>query len=409
MSDRIEGTPDVVRELVRDAELVADVAVRLGRLKDPKLLSDLKAARLAAGSDADSLDTVVELQKSLNAAISDIAPITLRDIRLGWSPFAAPKLAHGYFFGFCAIVLICVTAYMTLLYNRASFAHTSLIELQTNRVSEQTAKLFDIFRKNEPAMRTALASGATQDILIDSFYKNYFDLQSTNDKLTSVVSMSSQLASEGAIFTRCADLMIAAWRLVSGPLHTDSAKDKTSAEIAKRENSYRSQGVDVVVAAMKSAPATSGDTIIGALNAFFFNLTGFVDAIGLKGADPRAPIPLFLAIWQMNDILNVFGLWYLPALYGMLGSVVFHMRRYLDPNIPNPTMLRFTFRLFLGAFAGIIVVWFWAPSSQKNAEQAFSTLSAFGVAFLVGFSIDVFFQGLDRLVTYVGQAIGKPA
>jgi len=35
-----------------------------------------------------------------------------------------------------------------------------------------------------------------------------------------------------------------------------------------------------------------------------------------------------------------------------------------------------------------------------------STLSAFTVAFLVGFSIDIFFQALDRLVTKISQAIG---
>ena len=83
------------------------------------------------------------------------------------------------------------------------------------------------------------------------------------------------------------------------------------------------------------------------------------------------------------------------------------MRRFLDPMAPNPSWTRTGFRIFLGAFAGIVVVWFWAPGAQKGADQAMmSTLSAFTVAFLVGFSIDIFFQALDRLVTKISQAIG---
>lgn len=65
--------------------------------------------------------------------------------------------------------------------------------------------------------------------------------------------------------------------------------------------------------------------------------------------------------------------------------------------------------LVLGGFAGIIVVWFWTPTSQKLTQPAFATLTSFGLAFLVGFSTDVFFQALDRLVTYLSQAVGTAA
>jgi xanthine/uracil permease len=83
------------------------------------------------------------------------------------------------------------------------------------------------------------------------------------------------------------------------------------------------------------------------------------------------------------------------------------MRRLLDPRVPNPSWLRFAYRIVLGGFAGIIVVWFWTPSSPKLAQPEFATLTSFGLAFLVGFSTDVFFQGLDRLVSYLSQAVGQ--
>jgi hypothetical protein len=99
----------------------------------------------------------------------------------------------------------------------------------------------------------------------------------------------------------------------------------------------------------------------------------------------------------------------LPLLYGMLGAVIFHMRRLLDPTVPDPSWLRFAYRIVLGGFAGIILVWFWTPSSQKVSQPEFATLTSFGLAFLVGFSTDVFFQALDRLVNYLAQAVGQAA
>ena len=156
-----------------------------------------------------------------------------------------------------------------------------------------------------------------------------------------------------------------------------------------------------------NAGPDSVDTLIDAVNFLFFNASTFVCETGFSSMNPLTPIPIYWTILQLHETMNTFGLWYLPALYGMLGACVYHMRRFLDPMAPNPSWTRTGFRIFLGAFAGIVVVWFWAPGAQKGADQAMmSTLSAFTVAFLVGFSIDIFFQALDRLVTKLSQAIG---
>jgi len=156
----------------------------------------------------------------------------------------------------------------------------------------------------------------------------------------------------------------------------------------------------------QNAGPDSVDTLIDAVNFLFFNASTFVCETGFSSMNPLTPIPIYWTILQLHETMNTFGLWYLPALYGMLGACVYHMRRFLDPSAPNPSWTRTAFRIFLGAFAGIVVVWFWSPTAQKGVEQAASTLSAFTVAFLVGFSIDIFFQALDRLVTKVSQAIG---
>lgn len=403
---------DVVSQLVQDAEQVVSVAIRLGRLKDRTILSDLNRVKSHSASDALDLEGVAALQLSLNAAVADIAPITLRDLRSGWSPFATKKTGGSVIcMGLFAIFLMCVTAYMTLLYNRVAIVHASLIELQTIRVPEQTTRLFNLFRKNESDMRDALQKG-DRELITEVFYKNLFDLQTTYQRLETSVGLAPLVSGEAEIFLRLQERLVSIVRWASGASdRADPGTAAVRAEIEKLTKSYGTTGVGAPLEnggrpAALVASGSAGE--VNTIEAFFDSVTQFVSMIGLPRADPRASVPLYFFIFQLREALDSIGLWYLPALYGMLGSVVFYMRRFLDPNTPNPSWINTAYRVFLGAFAGIIVVWFWAPSPQKSVEMSFSSnLSSFGVAFLVGFSIEIFFQAMDRLVTNIGQAVTK--
>ena len=405
-----EEPTDAVEQLVADAEQVVAVAVRLGRLKDHAILSDLNRVKFRPAGTAPDPESVVALQTSLNVAVNDIAPISVRDLRSGWSPFITKKTGGSVIcMGLFAIVLMCVTAYMTLLYNRVSLVHTNLVELQSARAPEQTTRLYNLFKKNEGDMRDALRRG-DRDLVTEVFYKNLFDLQSTYERLEASVSLAPQVTDEAAIFQRLQERLESIVRWVSGASdRADPAAAAVQEEIEKLSRNYGRIGVGPALAgpgpAAGSLPTDPPDK--NAVEAFFSSLTQFVNMIGLPRADPRAGVPLYDAIFRLREALNSIGLWYLPALYGMLGSVVFYMRRFLDPNVPNPPWINTAYRIFLGAFAGIIVVWFWAPTPHKGGEMTFSNLSSFAVAFLVGFSIEIFFQAMDRLVTNIGQAVSK--
>jgi len=123
--------------------------------------------------------------------------------------------------------------------------------------------------------------------------------------------------------------------------------------------------------------------------------------------DPLFPNDYSYNLVQLQNGMRFLGSWLLPGLYGMLGAVVFHMRRLLDPNLPNPKMLRFVYRIVLGGFGGIVLVWFWIPSGAAPSMTEFAPLTSFGLAFLIGFSSDVFFQVLDRLVAGLSGATVK--
>ncbi len=414
-----KGAHCAVNQLIADAELVADVAVGLGRLQNLQLLPSIQALKNAVASGADIQQLIPTVRASLNAAVKDIAPIGLRDLRAGWSPFTTKVNQRPvFFFGLFAIVLICFTALTTSFYKRMVFAHASLLEIQAARVSEQVMKFYDTFKNNEPEIMQAVKAGNTRDAVLDSFYKNYFDLRSMDEKLAVMYKDSTALMDEAAIVARLTSTVgkIVTWSFRSKdqgvPLGrlTDQQVEHNVQQIQVWQQGYGKGGM--VYSTNVEQPTNTQNAeiaaVIGALHLFFFNAAAFSTEAHLESVNPVTPIPIYEIILHLRDTMNSFSLWYLPALYAMLGSTVFHMRRFLDPNLPNAPSLRTAYRVFLGAFAGIVVVWFWAPSpnTSRGGEQEFLTLSSFSVAFLVGFSIDTFFQALDRLVTKVGQAIG---
>ena len=70
----------ILQKLVEDAELVADAGARVGRISDPAFFTALSNARDAMAGDGVPPAVVADLQKTLNTAIKDIAPITLNDL-----------------------------------------------------------------------------------------------------------------------------------------------------------------------------------------------------------------------------------------------------------------------------------------------------------------------------------------
>ena len=117
--------------------------------------------------------------------------------------------------------------------------------------------------------------------------------------------------------------------------------------------------------------------------------------------------PMDPLIYATRNKVNLLISWLLPGLYGLLGACVFLMRRMLHINEPGRNLARIrvvhvlslVLRVALGGLAGIIIGWFWVPTSLTANSSAISVSSVpFGIAFLAGFSIDSMFALLEGLV-----------
>ena len=110
---------------------------------------------------------------------------------------------------------------------------------------------------------------------------------------------------------------------------------------------------------------------------------------------------------RIKDAIDPYAVWILPCLYAALGSMIYYMRLILDTTQPNPPVYRIAHRMALAALAGMILAWFWGPTFGNNSEFKSVGFGLFTFAFVVGFSIDVFFALLDRLVFISTNAISK--
>lgn len=100
------------------------------------------------------------------------------------------------------------------------------------------------------------------------------------------------------------------------------------------------------------------------------------------------------------EVLNVLQRYPLPLLYGLLGACVYILRT-LSSQIRARTYsessnIDFRIRLYLGTLGGMVSAWFLTP---EVADGVFKSISPFALAFLAGYSIELVFAAMDRIIS----------
>ncbi|NJO16101.1 MAG: hypothetical protein HC877_10210 [Thioploca sp.] len=131
-------------------------------------------------------------------------------------------------------------------------------------------------------------------------------------------------------------------------------------------------------------------------------------------AAPERVIELEPLLQQKKFILTSLQLFVLPLLYGLLGAFVYVLRT-LTVEIKTLTYTKesnisYRLRIQLGALAGLAIGWFTGPNASFSLDAVSSealstlggvsaqTLSPMALAFLAGYSVDVLFALMDRII-----------
>jgi glutathione-specific gamma-glutamylcyclotransferase len=101
---------------------------------------------------------------------------------------------------------------------------------------------------------------------------------------------------------------------------------------------------------------------------------------------------------QMNDCLQQLVL---PLLYGWLGAMAYILRtvsqQARDRLFRSENQVVWDLRGWLGAVSGLAIGWFCKPSSAD--VNGLGLISPFALAFVAGYSVDLLFTAMDRIVS----------
>jgi hypothetical protein len=118
--------------------------------------------------------------------------------------------------------------------------------------------------------------------------------------------------------------------------------------------------------------------------------------------------------WQLGIsaqfVLNILQTYVLPLLYGWVGAMAYVMRS-LIASVQNRTFRReheveYNLRTYLGLLSGLAIGWFVGSGVGK---ENVASLAPAAISFLAGYSVEILFSMMDRLVAAFGTgAAPKP-
>ncbi|CDX54556.1 membrane hypothetical protein [Mesorhizobium plurifarium] len=423
----------LVSGLLADAKLVAGYG-RYGVFKDSALFAAIGDAEKLNDATA-SQPEVVKLQTVLNDCSNTVPFSTLAALRTGWSPgdMSRRTALSTYFLIALSVTMMIVIGKLTYVYNRGVSINAELQEIDNNDFSArfgQSIRQVWATKKQLSSATAQQASTTDLTLLKDAYYNSVDSLHSLDQRFSSLLVRAQGFMTQEAPFPlwgmQWAYCKLSASSAKAGaPLDFSNprqmaidqfcgqqvalAQQQGGAENSQplkqsdfdcRNNGNIQGGVQAV-----SAAATAGQ--LEDVNADFDEATRDLQCEGVITITPNSISTLTLQAKTLSEVLSPYALWILPALYGALGGIMFHMRMILNPLLPNPPLSRLIHRIALGGLAGMILAWFMAPGTKLGGEVTGIGFSLFTFAFLFGFSLDIFFAILDQFVSMSVAGIKK--
>jgi hypothetical protein len=374
----------VVTNLLEDAYLVLQYAVRAGRLPDATLPNAIREVETSIG--AGGLAGLVPLSNAMNGAVTAIAPITLVDLRAGRSPFdkdhrgSSRKLQYSL----CGltVILAAFIAFYSFSVQRKEGALREYQDIRAANIPEKIDALYRLVQQEE--VRTQ------KDPRYEQYQRSLNEIQGLDARDQAAL----QLLAEQSLATGWPfhEEVRAAMTWIARALPGTPGALGAGSDISEKPSRYENM-CDQPASAHSSADKTGSSAWVLREQ---INQSCFKEMMGIKHGMAIESTSLFYTA-HIRDNVVLLNVWILPFLSGLLGATVFLLRDSLNPLTANFGLARVVVRLALGGVAGIIIGWFWVPTGTFGTQLGKGSSIPMALAFLTGFSIDILFSALDRL------------
>jgi hypothetical protein len=386
-----------LRDLVSDAKRIIAYATRNGVILQPELLTATYRveAHLANERELTNEDKIA-LITQLNLAANAIRPVTLIDLGSRWRPFSGGRnsMAVRAAVSVLAIAIIALAGYYTNVYMAAGQALAELTSIQAQAPADKAARLYRMYLHN-PHLFTDIP-GESDDLHYEPYLRGKEDLSNLDADILTTQTEVFRLDQRSNLFASLKSL----WKKSSRPAQAAIAR-ATTPVVASPAAAPSVKEVDAAAAPQApDLPQSEEDFLIriGAPN-----VATLVDPTYSASQSTLA-----FQVEKVRELVESLGDLVLPTLFGMIGTIVFELRRMLNPMAPNEAVERMIVRTALGGLAGLSITFILKPLHVMQ-DGAHAGMAVFAAAFLLGFSIDVFFSILDKLVTTLSQSIaGNP-
>jgi hypothetical protein len=397
-----------IEVLVGDARLLAEYAARNGRLPPDSLAFELIGEYEADPAAGNRSAFVASLCREIDILARAIAPVTLRQLQRRGSFVGHARLVMAsiapFAIGFLTLLL---TLYLAFQSSQLHQANTAIQEYQEWVKQQPKEKLYAAWKmyRYERVLNVKTPPLAQ----LDAYQKLIEDARQLIDKGSSIQSLlngSANLLFLPRFFEEFGPggFRRAVIRMNSG-FAPDDGLQKSLAPYKPEQGPgpvavHDCAAVEpLIIKAKLAAPPEQ----IADIDAHFQSIECFLRRLNIS--ETRISYSAWDVLYQIKSKMNLLTVWLLPGLYGLLGACVYLMRdlvlvrrAQLGRDTSVLSILSLVLRVALGGLAGIIIGWFWVPTSS-NSEFPLQQISSipFGIAFLAGFSIETLFSLLDRL------------
>jgi len=411
-----DPAPDPALDLIRDARAMAAYAARVGRLKSKAVLTAIQRLEAVPPAKRRGHAAFVDLMLEVNALSRAIAPVTLADLSAAWRPFPDhqhDRLMRPIIAGISAVLLL-ILGYFTFIYSQAKVIQSELVEVQRQDIYAKAEALYNLsFQVKYLGVPPTPPQNPDPDAV--KYFQEYDSLKNLQDQMFRSTSNADRLVAQSELAPVLAPVAVVVGRLMA-PLRGHAGRrafqqvplDLTSIQISSRYDDDPAYGPPPTPAAASPGGALDSATVT---RSYYERMIDYLYRLGITSAEAAddATVEGLLSerIGKLNNIVSVYGLWVLPAIYALFGTMFFQLRSLMKPLLPSPNLI--LARAALAVMAGVSISWVFASFVDKSADGHPGGITVFGLAFLFGYSIDVFFAALDRLTSSLSNMLSSQA